>query len=65
MGETARVPLAATAPIPGAIETEVAFAVLQVRVVLWPLEIDPDEVVNCAAGAGGAVTVTTAVLVMV
>jgi hypothetical protein len=63
-GETIWVPLGATAPIPLLIETEVALAVFQVRVALWPLGMDAGETVNCAVGAV-AVTVTLAVLVMV
>ena len=63
VGATLILPFAATAPTPLLIETAVAFAVLQVRVALWPLEIDAGEAVNCAVGADGTVTVTVAALV--
>src|SRR5689334_25054801 len=39
VGETCVEPVAATAPIPGAIETLVAPCTIQVRVELWPAAI--------------------------
>ena len=58
VGETVVVPLAATVPIPGLIETEVAFVVLQVSVAGLPTvtlegEAERVAVIAVAPGSGG------------
>ena len=60
MGETELLPLSATLPTVGAMETEVALVELQVSVETWPAKTVAGEALRDTVGTG-CVTVTLTV----
>ena len=53
VGDTLRVPDAATVPIPWLMLTVVALVVLQLKVADWPLAIEVGDALNVAVGGTG------------